>query len=303
MLLQTNTLKAQRQSTAAWANGHLHVLPLALALEEFCSQADLLPAYWVQISGASALAVKELSSPSYDVGLPSSVVYDDLEGIDEIRSLIRAHPVRAMDNYLLDVSKTTPNVKTAIVLPPIIYGKGEGPGNQRSIQIPSLCRVTLERGHVVRAGQGLNRWGSIHVKDIARLFTALAQEAHEGRRDDGLWNDNGIYLSNAGEMVSSPCQRHHRPSNARINLKQSFAEISDRVSHAGLDKGFIQDPQVEVLSKSESDKVLPGGSVFFGSNARGHSRRATELFGWRPVEEGLDKEVPRALEEEFSRRG
>lgn len=109
-----------------------------------------------------------------------------------------------MDNYLLDVSKTTPNVRTAIVLPPIIYGKGEGPGNQRSIQIPSLCRVTLERGHVVRAGQGLNRWGSIHVKDIARLFTALAQGAHEGRQDDGLWNDNGIYLSNAGEMVRCP---------------------------------------------------------------------------------------------------
>ena len=117
-------------------------------------------AYWVQISGASALAVKDLSSPSYDVGLPSSTIYDDLDGIADIRSLIRAHPVREMDNYILDVKKTSPFIKTAIILPPIIYGKGEGPVNQRSIQIPSLAKVTIENGYVVRAGVGLNYWSS-----------------------------------------------------------------------------------------------------------------------------------------------
>ena len=158
-------------------------------------------AYWIQITGASALAVKDLSSPSYDVGRESSDVYDDLDGIDAIRSLIRAHPSREMDNYVLDTSKATPSVRTALVLPPIIYGKGEGPGNQRSIQIPSLSRVTLEKGHVVRAGKGLNRWGSIHVADIARVFTGLAVEASKDRQDEALWNDNGIYLTSAGEMV------------------------------------------------------------------------------------------------------
>lgn len=106
-----------------------------------------------------------------------------------------------MDNYVLDASKNTPSVKTALVLPPIIYGKGEGPGNQRSIQIPSLARLTLEKGHVVRAGRGLNRWGSIHVADVARIFTGLALEASKGNQDDALWNDNGIYLANSGEMV------------------------------------------------------------------------------------------------------
>lgn len=160
--------------------------------------------YWVQISGASVLGVKDLSSPSYDVGRPSSTVYDDLDGVDAIRTLIRDHPVRAIDNYLLDVSKTTPNIKTALVFSPIIYGKGEGPVNQRSIQIPSLCRVTLERGHVVRAGAGLNCWGSIHVKDVARVFTGLTGEAVKGRQDAALWNDNGLYLTDAGEFVSLP---------------------------------------------------------------------------------------------------
>lgn len=159
------------------------------------------PAYWIQISGASALAIEDLSSPSYDVGRESSAVYDDLDGVGAIRSLIRAHPVREMDNYVLDASKTTASLKTALVFPPIIYGKGEGPGNQRSIQIPSLSRVTLEKGHVVRAGKGLNRWSAIHVADIARIFIGLALEASKGRHDDALWNDDGIYLASAGEMV------------------------------------------------------------------------------------------------------
>jgi hypothetical protein len=88
-----------------------------------------------------------------------------------------------------------------------------------------------------------------------------------------------------------------------LDFKQSFSDISNRVSKAALEAGLITDPQVEVLSKSESDKTLPGGSVFFGSNAVGTSRRAKELFGWTPTGEGLEDEIPRALAEEASRRG
>ena len=88
------------------------------------------------------------------------------------------------------------------MIPPIIYGKGEGPVNQRSVQIPALSKVTLERGHVVRAGKGENKWSYIHVADVARLFTDLAEQAAQGRDDVGLWNNDGLYLSTAGEMVS-----------------------------------------------------------------------------------------------------
>ena len=209
-----------------------------------------------------------------------------------------------MDNYVLQASKEAPSVKTALVFPPIIYGKGEGPGNQRSIQIPSLARVTLEKGHVVRAGKGLNRWGSIHVADIARQFIGLALEASKGREDEALWNDNGIYLSSAEEMVCSVID-DQQDSAVSLTLRgdQSFAEISDRVSQAARDQGLIQSMEVEELSNAESDKTLPGGSVFFGSNARGKARRATALFGWKPERESLEDEIPRAVAEEASSKG
>lgn len=161
----------------------------------------MIQAYWVQISGASLLAVKDLASPAYDVGLPSSKVFDDLEGADDIRALIKDHPQREIDNYLLGVSKSTPQVHTALVFPPIIYGKAEGPINQRSVQIPALAKVALEKGHAVRAGAGQNRWGNVHVADIARLFAALAERGAQGSEDTSLWSENGLYLSSAGEMV------------------------------------------------------------------------------------------------------
>ena len=108
---------------------------------------------------------------------------------------MRDHPSRAMDNYVLDMAASTPTVHTALVLPGIIYGEGEGPVNQRSIQVPSLARVALERGKAVRAGQGKNRWCDAHVADVARLFTGLAQEAARGHQDKSLWDDNGIYVA------------------------------------------------------------------------------------------------------------
>lgn len=106
-----------------------------------------------------------------------------------------------MDNYILDVAARNPSIKTALVWPPVIYGTGEGPGNQRSIQVPTLARVALERGHPVKVGEGLNRWNNIHVHDLGRLISSLADAALGGDQRQELWGENGIYLSAAGEMV------------------------------------------------------------------------------------------------------
>lgn len=161
------------------------------------------PSYWIQISGASGLAVEELASPSFKPGEPSDEVWDDLDGVSCIRDLLKAHKSRAVDNYILHVAKQTPLVKTALVLPPIIYGKGQGPIKQRSYQIPALAKVALERGHAVRVGRGLSRWGNVHVADVARLFSILAETGVKGNDDSKIWGEDGIYLTGVGEIVST----------------------------------------------------------------------------------------------------
>ncbi|KAJ4317295.1 hypothetical protein N0V84_007431 [Fusarium piperis] len=236
------------------------------------------PSYWVQISGASGLAVEELASPSFKPGEPSDEVWDDLDGVSSVRDLLRAYKSRAVDNYILDVAKKTPSIKTALVLPPIIYGKGQGPIKQRSYQIPTLAKVALERGHAVRVGRGLSRWGNVHVADVARLFYVLAETGVKGNDDSKIWGEDGIYLTGVGEI--------------------SWADISNRVAQAAKDQGLLETTEVEELHNPEADTVLPHSSVLFGSNARSKARRGAELLGWKPTEEGLEAEIPRAVAEE-----
>uniref|UniRef100_A0A0D2XBR5 NAD-dependent epimerase/dehydratase domain-containing protein n=1 Tax=Fusarium oxysporum (strain Fo5176) TaxID=660025 RepID=A0A0D2XBR5_FUSOF len=243
---------------------------------------SILDRYLIQISGASLLPVKDLSSPSFKPGEPSSEVWDDLDGVSSILDLIRSHDSRVVDNYILKIAKETPSIKTALVLPPIIYGKGQGPVKQRSVQIPALSKVAIERGHAVRAGRGLAAWTNVHVADLARLFTILAEKGAKGSEDENVWGEKGIYLPGVGELT--------------------WADISDRVAKAAKDQGLIDTLEVEELYKPEVDTALPAGSVFFGSNARSKPRRATEVLGWKPSETGLDEEIPRAVAEEAESR-
>ncbi|KPA35522.1 nad dependent epimerase dehydratase family protein [Fusarium langsethiae] len=235
-------------------------------------------AYLVQISGASLLPVKDLASPSFKPGEPSDTVWDDLDGVSSIKDLIRSHESRVVDNYILKIARETPSIKTANVFPPIIYGKGQGPVKQRSVQIPALAKVALERGHAVRAGRGLAAWTNVHVADLARLFVLLAESGAKGNKDDKIWGEDGIYFPGANDIT--------------------WADISDKVAQAAKEQGHIDTLEVEELWKPEVDTALPAGSVFFGSNARSKPRRATEVLGWKPSETGLDVEILRAVAEE-----
>ncbi|KAM0189663.1 hypothetical protein ACHAPI_009853 [Fusarium lateritium] len=251
-------------------------------VEQEVSKASVVLSYLIQISGASLLPVRDLASPSFKPGEPSDEVWDDLDGVSSILDLIRTNDSRVVDNYIIKAAKETPSIKTALVLPPIIYGKGQGPVNQRSVQIPALSKVALERGHAVRAGRGLASWTNVHVADLARLFTLLTEAATKGSDDGNVWGENGVYLPGVGEIT--------------------WADISDRVAKAAKDQGHIDTLEIEELYKPEVDSALPAGSVFFGSNARSKPRRATEVLGWKPSETGLDVEIPRAVAEEAESR-
>ncbi|PHH70359.1 hypothetical protein CDD82_7179 [Ophiocordyceps australis] len=165
--------------------------------------------YWIQISGATALAVDEMAAPDFVPGSSSSRIFDDASGLWELKSMIKAHPSRAVDNYMFDVAAEN-KIKTAVVFPPIIYGSGQGPVNRRSIQIPSLAQATLQRGRGLRVGQGLSRWGNVHIGDVGRILASLALKADGGDVGEPIWGDEGLYLAGVGELVTqtrliSPC--------------------------------------------------------------------------------------------------
>ncbi|KJZ72317.1 hypothetical protein HIM_08243 [Hirsutella minnesotensis 3608] len=239
------------------------------------------PVYWVQISGARLLAMEELSSPDFVPGLASSKIFDDLSGLPEIVDLVREFPSRAVDNYILDVAAEHSSIRTALVIPPLIYGKGQGPVNTRSFQVPELCRLTLLRGHGVMVGEGLNRWGNIHIRDVSRLFGAIVDAAINRSSSDILWGENGVYLAGVGEMT--------------------FQDIVVRIVTEARKLNYIQEDQMEKLDKATIDNLLPFGSALLGTNSRGKGNRATELLNWRPSEQPLEDDIARAVREEADR--
>lgn len=170
------------------------------------------------------MPVKDLSSPSFKPGEPSSEVWDDLDGVSSILDLIRSHDSRVVDNYILKIAKETPSIKTALVLPPIIYGKGQGPVKQRSVQIPALSKVAIERGHAVRAGRGLAAWTNVHVADLARLFTILAEKGAGGSEDENVWSEKGIYLPGVGELVSRVPSLHSIDEANYLDMGRYFGQ-------------------------------------------------------------------------------
>lgn len=260
--------------------------------------------YWIQIGGGSVLAADELADKSRVPGTGSDIVYDNLSGIEAIRSLIKRHPSRVVDNYMLSVAESTPHVRTAYVPAPNIYGPGRGTGNQRSVQMPELAKVTLKREKGLQVGKGLSTWGNVHVRDLSRLLVLLVERAVKGDEDDRVWGENGIYHVATGEMVS---HLHlfflKRPAtNLLTSPSQSFGEVSRRVVEAARDLKLVPSKDVETVSGEEADKLLPHGSILFGTNARSRPRRE-DILGWKQQEKGLEHEIPRVVATEAQALG
>ncbi|KAJ3542386.1 hypothetical protein NM208_g4124 [Fusarium decemcellulare] len=234
--------------------------------------------YWIQVSGASVLAMPELADKSRVSGSGGNNIYDDLLGMESIQSLIKHHPSRAVDNYMLSVASDTPHVRTAVVIPPIIYGQGRGPVNKRSIQIPELAKATLQRRKGLQVGPGLSRWGNVHIQDLSQLILRLVEKAVRGVDDDKIWGANGIYFTGVGEL--------------------SFGEISRRITAAAYDLKLLSSREIDQINGAEADRLLPHGSVLYGTNARARGYKAEKVIGWTPQKESLEDEIPRVVAEE-----
>ena len=90
---------------------------------------------------------------------------------------------------------------------------------------------------------------------------------------------------------------------AATNGTQSFGDISERVAKTAVEQGFNKSTDLEELDKDAANTVLPAGATFFGTNARSKSRRAAEYLGWKPSNESLENEIPRAVKEEADALG
>ncbi|KAF9068773.1 hypothetical protein BDP27DRAFT_1383459 [Rhodocollybia butyracea] len=81
---------------------------------------------------------------------------------------------------IVQANKTSPSVRTMILLPGFIYGIG--PGIQK-VTLPLRLYLSLasQAGHVGTIGPGRNVVGCIHIKDVANAVSAVLDGALKGK--------------------------------------------------------------------------------------------------------------------------
>ena len=151
-------------------------------------------AHWIQIGGASALAAPEIAQGRY--GERSQETYDDVKDVDKVKEIIKSDSKRVVEATLMSQRA---GVRTTLLIVPLIYGKGRGPINQRSMQAPDIAKCIIELGHGFRLQAARNTWSNIHIHDLSDQIVTLTEAAIEQR--PGLWNEDGIYCPENGKMV------------------------------------------------------------------------------------------------------
>lgn len=239
------------------------------------------PAYWIHTSGALILGTETIDTASWGDELPH--IYDDWDNIAELTSFPDHAEHRNVDKIVLDASEVHPDkIRTAIVCPPAIYGKGRGPDNQASKQINRVAEAYMKHKKAFTVGKGDNVWHGVHVRDLSRLYVLLGEAALNGG-SPATWGKDGYYLAENGSFV----------------FKDILRAVADSIEQYG----HMQLEDVGELSADEAGTLMRGAKYLIGTNSRGRSVRARKLLGWEPHETSLVEEIPTLVQDEAEKLG
>ncbi|KAJ5490804.1 hypothetical protein N7539_002371 [Penicillium diatomitis] len=161
-------------------------------------------------------------------------------------------------------------VKTYIVVPPTIYGKGSGPFATLSQQVPNLARFARKLGvsPVIEGGQGT--WNHVHISDLSRLYLQLFRAIQE----QPTWLPSGpraIFFAESGE--------------------HTWLQVSQGIAGALKRHNLLATAEVKQVSLQEAADYITGGDVNFVEitlaskkihSARARADFARERLGWSP---------------------
>lgn len=241
------------------------------------------PGFWLHTGGAGILCWETMRSDDA-LGEASDHTYNDWTDVASLTHLPASAFHKAIDDIVLSAGSDA--VKTAILCPPTIYGRGRGPVHTRSRQAYELAHFILARRCVPVVGRGAARWNNVHVADLARLFVLLVEAAVARRTDAELWNARGYYLVANGE--------------------HAWAELARRMGATAVQLGLVEGGvggllEERRLSKDEALEQAGFEAVSWGYNSRGSAQRAREVLGWKPTAPCIEDTLEEILKDEQRR--
>ncbi|KZL79645.1 nad dependent epimerase dehydratase family protein [Colletotrichum incanum] len=225
--------------------------------------------HFIHTSGTSNLAERTITKEAREVH-----EWSDKEKVFEFEEEKEAEENYAQRTTDVAVVKTgeRTGVKTYIMMPPTIYGRGTGLFNQGSMQIPSIIRGAVKAGVPEYVGDGTARLGHVHVTDLALLYELVLNKVFSG--EEIPYGRRGIYFSNTGS--------------------HNWRDLAGYVGRAGVALGALKsaEPRSVTLEEAASNwlKATPQvAEMNYAANSATKPILATEL-GWKPKKTEQDWE-------------
>jgi len=245
------------------------------------------PGFWLHTSG-TAILIDPVTRDTTFGEPPILPPYDDLEGVSALTSLPDAALHRAIDKVVLATATDhASTVKTAILCPSTIYGRGRGPGNHRSRQVPKLTAATIKRGKAPILGRGLSEWDHVHVADVSDVFVRLVEKAVADPLggEAEIWGPRGYFLVEAGSHV--------------------WGDVARGIGKAAREKGYIskEGEVTETIEQVQAKDLFGSEELTWATNSKGVAKRARKYLGWQPKGKSLEEEIPNTVEDEAKELG
>ncbi|KZP27414.1 nucleoside-diphosphate-sugar epimerase [Athelia psychrophila] len=222
------------------------------------------PSFLIHTSGTALVADVEPSS----YGEAPTKTWSDITDMPEISTFPEeGHLHRHVDKLILPLSAATNNkIRTAIVCPPDIYGRGTGTGNNQSILIPLYAElIGADPGagaFVVGAGKNIKSFS--HIRDVVDVFLLLASEALQPGGGKADWGSDGFYFTATSTV--------------------SFPELAEKFVAVAKERGWLPPTTPDAVQHRSVEDMKPLfnglGAYMWGANAVTSSDRAKKVFGW-----------------------
>ena len=162
-------------------------------------------------------------------------------------------PRVALDRRVRDAS----GLRTAVIAPSLIYGRGHGV-NPDSIQVPWLIALAKKSGKPKHIGSGANVWSNVHIDDLVDLYMLALEKA--------------------------PARAFYFAENGENSMREVCTAIGRMLGQAG----GTQTMSIEEASAEWGEG--PANNTM-GSNSRVRAVRAREELGWAPRGPSLIEEI------------
>ncbi|OJD34992.1 nad dependent epimerase dehydratase family protein [Diplodia corticola] len=241
----------------------------------------LHPPYYIHLSGASNLADRSLSgawtaSPRTFDDCPTSTF--SIHAWQ--RTLDSTHPYIQRTAELSSVALGLElGVRTVVIMPPLVWGRGTGTGKRESTQVPAYVRVAARRGRAVVMGDGRGEWDHVHVEDLGGLYRLVVEAIVAGGGGAGA----GVPVGEEGVVFAA-------------DGRQSWREVAEAVGEVGVAEGRLRDAGVDEVSVGEGTRLFAEAYLGEGVDEEmvelglaSHGRTVPSVarsLGWKPTNGG-----------------